>query len=213
MCATKICYLGATIVRLRRSVKYFKQLISVKTGGEQYLAEPSVVYNLNLAHFLTSFSTIELTARNTAYGCYVPATKALVLVAGPKGFQIESFQKFNSTIKLGKGIDISITTKNVDQILVVDSKDHLRFARVDEPIKLHSRATPFAHVFANLVNQLIEKEEHILNQVYELKNFSRTNPHNRKRRNILEFFLGRSAGAYFTIVFFHHSKNTICQVD
>ena len=168
-------------------MKYFKQIISVKTGGEEYLAEPSVVYNLNLAHFLTSFSTIELTTRNTAYGCYIPATKALVLVAGQKGFQIESFQNFKSTIKNGKGIDISVTTKNVDQILVVDSKDNLRFARVDEPIKLHSRATPFAHVFANLVNQLIEKEENILNQVYELQTFSKTNPDNRKKRNILEF--------------------------
>ena len=116
-------------------MKYFKQLISVKTGGEQFLAEPSVVYNLNLAHFLTSFSTIELTTRNTAYGCYVPATKALVLVAGPKGFQIESFHKFKSTIKNGKGIDISITTKDVDQLLVVDSKDHLRFARTFSLLK------------------------------------------------------------------------------
>ena len=161
MCATKICYLGATIVRLRRSVKYFKQLISVKTGGEQFLAEPSVVYNLNLAHFLTSFSTIELTTRNTAYGCYVPATKALVLVAGPKGFQIESFQKFKSTIKLGKGIDISITTKDVDELLVVDSKDRLRFARVDEPIKLHSRVTHFAHVFVNLSQPIRRKETYL----------------------------------------------------
>ena len=194
-------------------MKYFKQIISVKTGGEEYLADPSVVYNLNLAHFLTSFSTIELTTRNTAFGVYIPATKALVLVAGHKGFKIESFQNFKSTIKNGKGIEISVTTKNVDQILVVDSKDNLRFARVDEPIKLHARATPFAHVFANVVNQLIEKEEDILQQVYELKNFSRTNPVNRKKRNIMEFFLGRSAGANFTIVFFPHSKNIICQVD
>ena len=194
-------------------MKYFKQIISVKTGGEEYLADPSVVYNLNLAHFLTSFSTIELTTRNTAFGVYIPATKALVLVAGHKGFKIESFQNFKSTIKNGKGIEISVTTKNVDQILVVDSKDNLRFARVDEPIKLHARATPFAHVFANVVNQLIEKEEDILQQVYELKNFSRTNPDNRKKRNIMEFFLGRSAGANFTIVFFPHSKNIICQVD
>ena len=194
-------------------MKYFKQIISVKTGGEEYLADPSVVYNLNLAHFLTSFSTIELTTRNTAFGVYIPATKALFLVAGHNGFKIDSFQNFKSTIKNGKGIEISVTTKSVDQILAGDSKDNLRFARVDEPIKLHARATPFAHVFANVVNQLIEKEEDILQQVYELKNFSRTNPDNRKKRNIMEFFLGRSAGANFTIVFSPHSKNIICQVD
>ena len=176
------------------------------------MAEPSVVYNLNLAHFLTSFSTIELTPRNTAYGCYVPASKALVLVAGPKGFQIESFQKFQALIKRSKGIDISITTKDIDQLLVVDNKDHLRFARVDEPIKLHSRATPFSHVFANLVNQLIEKEEHILNQVYQLKNFSRTVQNSRKKRNVFEFLLGRSAGAISTLYSFHLVKTTYARL-
>ena len=69
-------------------------MISVKTGGEEYLASPSVVYNLNLAHFLTTFSTVELTGRNTAFSVYIPATKAIVLVAGYKGFKIESFENF-----------------------------------------------------------------------------------------------------------------------
>ena len=161
------------------------------------MAAPSVEYNLNLAHFLTSLSTIEFTSRNTAFAVYVPATKAHVLVAGHKGFKIESFENFKSTIKNGKGIEISVTTKDVDQILVVDNKDNLRFARIDEPIKLHSRATPFAHLFKNIVNQLIEKEEDILQQVYELRNFSRTIPNNRKKCNIMEFFLGHSAGVRF----------------
>ena len=161
------------------------------------MAAPSVVYNLNLAHFLTTFSTIELTSRNTAFAVYVPATKAIVLVAGYKGFKIESFENFQLTIKNGKSIDISITTKDVDQILIVDGQDKLRFARIDEPIKLHSRATPFAHLFKNIVNQIIEKEEDILQQMYEIRNFGRTIPNNRKKRNIMEFFLGRSAGATF----------------
>ena len=132
------------------------------------------MFNLNLAHFLTSFSTVELTARWTAFGVLVPATKPLILVLGHRGYTIQSFKDFQFIMKTGKGIDISITTKDVDQILVVDDKDTLRFARVDEPIKLHCRATPFAHVFANIITKIIEKEENILQQVYELKDFSRT---------------------------------------
>ena len=99
------------IASLERSVEYFGQIISVKTGGEEYLASPSVVYNLNLAHLLTTFSTIEQTTRNTAYSVYIPATKAIILVAGHKGFKIESFASFQLTIKNGQGIDITITTQ------------------------------------------------------------------------------------------------------
>ena len=174
------------------------------------MAAPSVVYNLNLAHFLTTFSTIELTSRNTAFAVYVPATKALVFVTGHKGFKIESFENFQLNIKNGKSINISITTKDVDQILIVDDKDKLRFARIDEPIKLHSRATPFAHLIKKMVNHIIEKEEDILQQMYEIRNFGRTIPNNRKKRNIMEFFLGRSAGVtFFTLTISY----VICQVD
>ena len=100
-------------------------------------------------------------------------------------------------MKTGKGIDISPTTKDVDQILVVDDKDTLRFARIDKPIKLHCRATAFAHVFANIVSKIIEKEKNILEQVYELyalKDSSKTSQNIRKKRNVLDFFLGRSTG-------------------
>ena len=53
---------GARIVSLEKSLTYFKQIITAKTGNEEYLADQSIVFNLNLAHFLTSFSTVELTA-------------------------------------------------------------------------------------------------------------------------------------------------------
>ena len=79
-----------------------------------------------MAHFLTSFSTVELTARLTAFGVLIPATKSLILVAGHKGYTIQSFDNFQRVMKTGKGIDISPTTKDVYQILVVDDKDTLR---------------------------------------------------------------------------------------
>ena len=107
-------------------------MISVKTGGDKYLASPSVVYNLNLGHFLTTFSTVKLTSRNTAFSVYIPATKAIILVAGYKGFKIESFANFQLTIKNGKRIDILVTTKDVDQILIVDGQDKLRFAHENQ---------------------------------------------------------------------------------
>ena len=113
------------------------------------------MFNLNLAHLLTSFTTVELTTLWTAYGVLIPATKPLILVAGDRGFTIQSFQDFQFIMKTGKGIKISVTTKDVDQILVVDDKDTLRFARIDEPIKLHCQATAFAHVFANIVSKII----------------------------------------------------------
>ena len=99
-------------------------------------------------------------------------------------------------MKTGKGIDISPTTKDVDRILVVDEKDTLRFARIEEPIKLHCRATASSHVFANIVLKMIQIKN-ILEQVYELyalKDSSKTSQNIRKKRNILDFFLGRSTG-------------------
>ena len=111
--------------------------ITAKTSSEEYIADPSIVFNLNLAYLLTSFTTVEMTTRWTAYGVLVPATKHLILVAGTKGYTIQSFLTFQKLMKTSKGINISPTIKDVDQILVVDDKDSLRFARIDEPIKLH----------------------------------------------------------------------------
>ena len=100
-----------------------------------------------------------------------------------------SFESFQLTIKNGKGIDILVTSREVDQILIVDEQDKLRFARIDEKIQLYSRATPFAHLFKNVVNQIIQKETEILQQLYEIRNFSKAVPSPRKKRKIMEIFL------------------------
>ena len=48
-------YLGSMIASLERSVEYFGQIISVQTGGEQYLASPFVIYNLNNLYIICLF--------------------------------------------------------------------------------------------------------------------------------------------------------------
>ena len=153
---------------------------------------------------------IKGTVRNTAFSVYILAKKSLVLIAGYKGFSIKSFASFQLTIKNGKGIDIPATSREVDQILIVDEQDKLRFARIDEKIKLYARASPFAHLFKNVINQIIQKETGILQQLYEIRNFSKAVPSIRKKRNIMELFLGRSAGViFFTLTITY----IICQVD
>ena len=108
-------------------------------------------------------------------------------------------------MKASKSIDISPAVDDKDQILIVDDKDSLRFARVDENIKLHCRANAYGHVFANIVERIIEKETSILNQVQELStlNSDRSNENIRRNRNVLDFFTGRSAGDRH--IFIHHS--------
>ena len=127
-CVFKSLISGATIVSLQKSLTYFKQLITAKESNEEYIADPSIVFNLNLAHHLASFSTIELTARWTAFGVLIPATKPLILVAGNKGYTIQSFDTFQKRMKISKGISISPTTKNVDQILIVDSNNYTNYS-------------------------------------------------------------------------------------
>ena len=58
-------------------------------------------------------------------------------------------------MKTGKSIDITPVIEGIDQILIVDDKDILRFARVDENIKLHCQASSYGHVFANIVDQIV----------------------------------------------------------
>ena len=84
-----------------------------------------------------------------------------------------------------------------------DDKDSLRFARVDENIKLHCRANAYTHVFANIVAQIIKKETSILNQVYELsslKDSERSSQNMRRNRNVRDFFLGRSTGDKYIFI-------------
>ena len=191
------------MLRCKKSLAYFKSIITAKTSSEEYIANPSIVFNLNLAYLLTSFTTVEMTTRWTAYGVLVPATKPLILVAGTRGYTIQSFDTFRKIMKASKGINISPTINDVDQILIVDDKDSLRFARIDEPIKLHCRANAYGHVFANIVAKIIEKETSILNQVYELsslKDSERSSQNMRRNRNVLDFFLGRSAGDKYIFI-------------
>ena len=171
-----------------------EQMISVKSGGAEYLAAPAIVYNLNLGHLLVTFSNIQTTNRNSAFSVYIPANKAIILIAGHKGFSIKSFEAFQLTMKNQIGVNLPVTTKEADQILIVDGQDNLRFARVDEKILLYSKATPYAHLFKNVFDQIIQKEKQILQQFYEMRNFSKTIPSTKQKRNVMELLLGKSAG-------------------
>ena len=74
-----------------------EKMIAVRTGGTEFLADPQIVYNLNLGHLLVTFKNIQTTNRNTAFAIYVPAQKELVLIAGHKGFTIKSFSTHDET--------------------------------------------------------------------------------------------------------------------
>ena len=50
-------------------------------------------------------------------------------------------------MKTGENIDISPVIEETDQILIVDDKDILRFARVDENIKLHCQASAYVRKY------------------------------------------------------------------
>ena len=174
---------GAQIVALRKSIEYFKSIIEAKTSTDEYIASPCIIFNLNLAYLLTSFTTPAMTTRWTAFNILIPATKSIILVAGTRGFSIQSFQQVRKVMKASKSIDISPAVDDKDQILIVDDKDSLRFARVDENIKLHCRANAYGHVFANIVERIIEKETSILNQVQELSTLNSDRSNENIRRN------------------------------
>ena len=99
-------------------------------------------------------------------------------------------------MKTGKNIDINPVTAEIDQILIIDDRDVLRFARVDENIKLHCQASSYGHVFANIVDQIIRKEKDILDQIQQLStlNSDRHSEVSRRSRNVLDFFTGKSTG-------------------
>ena len=171
-----------------------EKMIAVRTGGTEFLANPQIVYNLNLGHLLVTFKNIQATNRNTAFAVYVPAQKELVLIAGHKGFVIKSFEQFQHTMKQQIQIDIPITTKDVNQILIVDGHDNLRFATVNKKILLYAKATPYAHLFKNIFDKIVRKEKAILSQFYEMRDFSITIPTTKPRRSVMELLLGRSTG-------------------
>ena len=85
-----------------------EQMISVRSGRTEYLADLQIVYNLNLGHLLVTFNTIQTTDRNSAFSVYIPVHKKLVLITGHKGFTIKSFKDFQLTIKQQIHMDIPI---------------------------------------------------------------------------------------------------------
>ena len=140
------------------------------------------------------FKSIQATSRNTAFAVYVPAQKELVLIAGHKGFVIKSFEQFQITMKQQLLIDITITAKDLNQIVIVDGQDNLRFATVNKDILLYAKSTPYAHLFKNIFDKIALKEKDILGQLYEIKDFSLTIPNTRPKRSVLELLLGQSTG-------------------
>ena len=171
-----------------------EKIIAVKDGGTEFLTNPQIIYNLNLGHLLVKFKSIQATNRNTAFAVYLPAQKELVLIAGHKGFVIKSFEQFQLTMKQQILIDITITAKDLNQILIVDGQDNLRFATVNEDILLYAKSTPYAHLFKNIFDKIVQKEKDILGQFYEMKNFCLTITNTRPRGSVLELLLGQSTG-------------------
>ena len=145
---------------------------------------------------MSTFSSPADTSRWTALNCIIPATKSIILVAGNRGFNIQSFEQFKTGMKTSKNIDINPSPAPVDQLLIIDNRDVLRFAKVDESIHLHCQAGPYAHVFKNIVDQIVTKENDMLDQIQQLSTLYSANHHeiNRQNRNVLDFFLGKSTG-------------------
>ena len=77
----------------------------------------------------------------------------------------------------------------------MDEQDKLRFATVNEDILLYAKSTPYAYLFKNIFDKIVEKEKNILNQLYEMKNFQfPTVPNVRTKRSVLQLLLGQSTG-------------------
>ena len=53
-------------------------------------------------------------------------------------------------MKTGKNIDIIPTTAEIDQILIIDNRDVLRFSRVDENIKLNIAKRALMAMFSEI---------------------------------------------------------------
>ena len=192
---------GAQIVALRKSIEYFQSVIEAKSSTDEYIASPRIIYNLNLAYLLSSFTTSATTTRWTAFNILIPATKSIILVAGTRGFSIQSFEQFQKIMQRDKSVQITPVIEGIDQILIVDDKDTLRFAKVDENIKLHCQASPYGHVFSNIVDQIVEKEMGILEQIQQLSTLNSDDPSeiSRKTRSVLDFFTGSSSGKIFCV--------------
>ena len=191
--------LGAHIVQLRKSKEYFKNIIEEKSSSDQYKSTPQIIFNLNLAFHLSTFSTPAETSRWTSFNCIIPATKSIILIAGNRGFSIQSFEQFKIVMKSSKNIDINPSSAPVDQILIIDDRDLLRFAKVDESIHLYCQAGPYAHVFKNIVDQIVLKETNMLDQIQQLSTLHSAsyNEINRHTRNVLDLLLGPSNGESF----------------
>ena len=55
-------------------------------------------------------------------------------------------------------------------------------------------STPYAHLFKNIFDKIVQKEKDILGQFYEMRDFSLTIPNTMPRRSVLELLLGQSTG-------------------
>ena len=137
---------------------------------------------MSLAYLLSSFTTPSTTTRWTSFNILIPATKSIILVAGNRGYSIQSFEQFEAIMKRDKNIQITPVSGPKDQILIVDDADTLRFAKVDENIRLHCQASPYGHVFSNIIDQIIEKETGILEKIQQLSTLN-ANTINAKSRN------------------------------
>ena len=200
---------------LRKSIEYYQSVIEHKSSTDEYISSPRIIYNLSLAYLLSSFTTPATTTRWTAFNILIPATKSIILVAGSRGFSIQSFEQFQKIMERDKNIQITPVSERTDQILIVDDQDTLRFAKVDENIKLHCQASPYGHVFSNIIDQIVEKEMGILEKIQQLSTLKSDN-HNeisRNTRSVLDFFTGSSSGKilcvpiHFTRYFIHPSQD------
>ena len=61
-------------------------------------------------------------------------------------------------------IDITIRAHDLNQILIVDNQDKLRFGTVNKDILLCAKSTTYAHLFKNIFDKIVKKEKNILNQ-------------------------------------------------
>ena len=105
-----------------------------------------------------------------------------------------------------KNIQITPVSGPKDQILIVDDADTLKFAKVDENIRLHCQASPYGHVFSNIIDQIIEKETGILEKIQQLSTLKADtlNAKSRNTRSVLDFFTSSSSGKILCVPIHYH---------
>ena len=162
-------------------------------------------YILEAGVQIMEFPGIDQFPGDTCISAYINANHGLVAVMDlGGGVTIHSFEQFTLNMKTTFGTEVTPERNSQPQVFAF-KENQLAFIPISTTDSMIARRTTFTDLAMNKIDKIVAKENMIVKQLHQLKDFAGTNTKIRKTKSLASWIFAPDIGLFtFSQILKHH---------